>query len=196
MRRVLVIGAPGSGKSTLATRLAATLGVPVHYLDRHYWKPGWQYRDAADARERVRGIAETPAWVMDGNFSDTFDLRMPRADSLIWLDYRRATCISPVLLRARLGQGGEFLGHVGPASAPRRQPDLAGLPARDLHPPGAHARRQGLRPVKARPARRMPGTVRCKTASLGLGFPGQTAARNSKGHRAIRPAPERRTAHQ
>jgi adenylate kinase family enzyme len=100
MRRVLVIGAPGSGKSTLATRLAAKLGLPVHYLDRHYWKPGWQYRDAADARERVRGIAETPAWVMDGNFSDTFDLRMPRADGLIWLDYPRAACARRVLWRA------------------------------------------------------------------------------------------------
>ena len=105
MRRVLVIGAPGSGKSTLATRLAARLGVPVHYLDRHYWKPGWQYRDAGDARERVRGIAETPAWVMDGNFSDTFDLRMPRADSLIWLDYPRATCIRRVLVRAARDHG-------------------------------------------------------------------------------------------
>jgi adenylate kinase family enzyme len=95
----MVIGAPGSGKSTLATRLATRLGVPVHYLDRHYWKPGWQCRDAADARERVRGITETPAWVMDGNFSETFDLRMPRADSLIWLDYPRATCIRRVLMR-------------------------------------------------------------------------------------------------
>jgi adenylate kinase family enzyme len=100
MRRVMVIGAPGSGKSTLATRLAAKLGLPVHYLDLHYWKPGWQYREAADACERVCGIAETPAWVMDGNFSDTFDLRMSRADSLIWLDYPRATCIRRIIMRS------------------------------------------------------------------------------------------------
>jgi len=100
MCRVLVIGAPGSGKSTLSTRLAARLGIPVHYLDHHHWLPGWQYRDAADARQRMRAIAETPAWVMDGNFSGTFDLRMPRADTLVWLDYPRATCIRRVLMRA------------------------------------------------------------------------------------------------
>jgi adenylate kinase family enzyme len=100
MRRVLVIGAPGSGKTTLSTRLAAKLGIPVHYLDHHHWLPGWQYRDDADAREAVRAIAETPAWVMDGNFSGTFDLRMPRADTLVWLDYPRATCIRRVLKRA------------------------------------------------------------------------------------------------
>ena len=99
MRRVLVIGAPGSGKTTLATKLAAQLRVPVHCLDLHHWKPHWQYRDAAEARERVRRIAETPEWVMDGNFSETFDLRMPRAHSLIWLDYSRMTCIRRILMR-------------------------------------------------------------------------------------------------
>src|SRR5256885_15675931 len=89
MRRVLVIGAPGSGKTTLATKVAAKLRVAVHYLDLHHWKPHWQYRDAAEARASVRRIAETPEWVMDGNFSETFNLRMPRAHSLIWLDYPR-----------------------------------------------------------------------------------------------------------
>jgi adenylate kinase family enzyme len=99
MRRVLVIGSPGAGKTTLAARLAARFSLPVHYLDLHHWMPGWRYRDAADARERMRALAATPAWVMDGNFAETFDLRMPRADSLIWLDYPRATCIRRILRR-------------------------------------------------------------------------------------------------
>jgi adenylate kinase family enzyme len=99
MRRILVIGSPGAGKSTLATRLAAARDLPVHYLDLHHWKPGWVYRDAADARERVRAIVVTPAWVMDGNFAETFDLRMPRADTLIWLDYPRTTCLRRILTR-------------------------------------------------------------------------------------------------
>ena len=50
MRRVLVIGSPGAGKTTLSTRLAAKLGVPVHYLDLHHWLPDWRYRDTS-ARE-------------------------------------------------------------------------------------------------------------------------------------------------
>ena len=99
MRRVLVIGSPGAGKTTLSTRLAARLGVPVHYLDLHHWEPGWKYRDSAQAREAVYAIAETPEWVMDGNFAETFDLRMPRADTLLWLDYPRATCIRRILAR-------------------------------------------------------------------------------------------------
>jgi adenylate kinase family enzyme len=99
MQRVLVIGSPGSGKTTLSTRLAAKLAVPVHYLDLHHWAPGWQYREATEARERVRLLTETPQWVMDGNFAETFDLRMPRADTLIWLDYPRVTCIRRILAR-------------------------------------------------------------------------------------------------
>jgi adenylate kinase family enzyme len=100
MRRVLVIGSPGAGKTRLSTQLAAKLAVPIHYLDHHHWLPGWRYRDTADAREAVRTIAETPAWVMDGNFSETFDLRLPRTDTLVWLDYPRATCIRRVLIRS------------------------------------------------------------------------------------------------
>jgi adenylate kinase family enzyme len=50
-------------------------------------------------RRGMRQLSAAPAWVMDGNFSDTFDLRMPRADSLLWLDYSRVTCIRRILMR-------------------------------------------------------------------------------------------------
>jgi adenylate kinase family enzyme len=117
MRRVLVIGSPGSGKTTLATRIAAKLNVPVHYLDLHHWLPGWTYRDSASARETVRSLAETPAWVMDGNFAETFDLRMARADSLVWLDYPRMTCLRRIFMRTLKGYGGQ------PADLPEGCPE-------------------------------------------------------------------------
>src|SRR5262245_37962061 len=105
MRRVLVIGSPGAGKSTLSAHLAARLNLPVHYLDRHHWLPGWKYRDGASAREAMLALAATPEWVMDGNFAETFDVRMPRADTLVWLDYERATCVRRILMRTVKGYG-------------------------------------------------------------------------------------------
>ena len=99
MRRVLVIGSPGAGKTRLSARLAARLGVPVYHLDLHHWNAGWIYRDGAQAREAVRALSETQAWVMDGNFAESFDLRMPRADTLVWLDYPRTTCVRRILAR-------------------------------------------------------------------------------------------------
>ena len=46
------------------------------------------YRDSFGTRDR-RALVATAEWVMDGNFAETFDLRMPRADTLVWLDYPR-----------------------------------------------------------------------------------------------------------
>jgi adenylate kinase family enzyme len=99
MRRVMVIGSPGAGKTTFARRLAEKLSLPVIYLDVHYWRSGWQPSDLDDWRERVAALATAPEWIMDGNFSNTYDLRMRHADTLIWLDYPRRTCLCRVLLR-------------------------------------------------------------------------------------------------
>jgi adenylate kinase family enzyme len=100
MRRVMVIGCPGAGKTTFARRLAKKLPLPVIHLDVHYWRSGWQPSHLDDWRERLAALAAASEWIMDGNFYNTFDLRMPRADTLIWLDYPRARCLRRVLLRS------------------------------------------------------------------------------------------------
>ena len=99
MRRVLVIGCPGAGKTTFARCLSEKLALPLIHLDVHYWRPGWQPSNLDDWRTQAAKLADAPEWIMDGNFPDTFDIRMPRADSLVWLDYPRTTCLARVLLR-------------------------------------------------------------------------------------------------
>src|SRR4051812_10804859 len=105
MRRVLVIGSSGSGKTRLTRRLAEKLGLPAIFLDVHYWRPGWQASDLASWRQRVSELVANCEWVMDGNFSETFDLRMPRADTLVWLDYPRLICLRRVLMRSLKDNG-------------------------------------------------------------------------------------------
>jgi adenylate kinase family enzyme len=105
MRRVLVIGCPGSGKSTFAIRLGEKLAVPVVHLDFHFWQAGWQAVEEGVFRERVSRLAAAPEWIMDGNYSRTFDIRMPRADTLIWLELARATCLARVVGRVLRGYG-------------------------------------------------------------------------------------------
>jgi adenylate kinase family enzyme len=103
MRRVMVIGCGGSGKSTFAARLAEGLHLPLIALDFHYWRAGWQQPPADEWRAQVAQLAAGDAWIMEGNYSGTFDLRMLRADTLIWLDYPTAVCMRRVLLRAVKG---------------------------------------------------------------------------------------------
>lgn len=105
MRRVLVIGGPGSGKSTVARALSGLLNLPLIHLDQLYWSAGWRSVAPADFRARVEALATEPEWVMDGNYFGTFDLRAPCADTLVWLDPTRATCVRRVLWRTLTGYG-------------------------------------------------------------------------------------------
>ena len=105
MRRVLVIGCSGAGKSTLARQLAPRLGLPLVHLDRFYWSSGWVEPTQEKWRRIVEELVAEPAWVMDGNYSATFDLRMPRADTVIWLDYPRTRCLCRVVTRVIKGYG-------------------------------------------------------------------------------------------
>jgi len=100
MQRIVILGNGGSGKSTLARLLGERLSLPMVHLDRLFWEPGWAEPDAEQFRERVREAVAGDAWVCEGNYARrTFDLRLPRADLVIWLDTPRLTCFMRVLLR-------------------------------------------------------------------------------------------------
>jgi len=105
MQRILVIGSPGAGKSTLASRIAGRLGLPVIHLDREYFGPGWAVPGKEEWRERVRALAAKPAWVMDGNYASTFDIRVPRATVIVFLDLPRWRCLASVLWRVARNYG-------------------------------------------------------------------------------------------
>ncbi|MFI2713270.1 adenylate kinase [Micromonospora sp. NPDC018662] len=99
MRRILVVGSSGAGKSTVAGELARRLDLPLIHLDRHYWRPGWLAPTGAEFRAEVAALAARPAWVMDGNYASTLDLRLPRADLLVLCDPHRLRCLARVARR-------------------------------------------------------------------------------------------------
>ncbi|OOV92094.1 AAA family ATPase [Pseudomonas sp. MF4836] len=105
MQRIVILGNSGSGKSTLARTLGARLGLHVVHLDTLFWEAGWVEPDAETFRTRVRQAVAADAWVCEGNYARrTFDLRLPRADLIIWLDTPRLTCWRRVLLRSLLNR--------------------------------------------------------------------------------------------
>jgi adenylate kinase family enzyme len=105
MRRVVILGCSGSGKSTLAVHLGERLGLPVVHLDILYWRPGWQKPDTEGFRARVAEAVAGDAWISEGNYRETFDLRLPRADAVIILDRSRWVCLWRVVWRASFQRG-------------------------------------------------------------------------------------------
>lgn len=93
MQRILVIGCSGGGKSTLARKLGQRLGLPVVHLDVLWWKPGWVESSYDEFRPKVAAATAEERWIIDGNFSRTFDIRLPRADTIVWVDQPRLVCL-------------------------------------------------------------------------------------------------------
>jgi adenylate kinase family enzyme len=101
MRRVAILGNSGSGKSTLARAMGERLGLPVVHLDALFWQPGWKEPENEAFRARVAAAVAGDAWITDGNFvGRTFDLRLAKADLVIYLDQPRRVCLWRVLKRA------------------------------------------------------------------------------------------------
>jgi adenylate kinase family enzyme len=100
MRRILVIGNSGGGKSTLARKLGEKLGLPVIHLDVLFWKPGWVESEREDYLDRVMAALAAPGWICDGQFTSSFHLRMPLADTIVWIDQPRALCLFRAIWRA------------------------------------------------------------------------------------------------
>ena len=105
MKRVMVIGGPGSGKSTLARRLHAITELPLFHLDQFYWRPGWRKTPREEWERIVTGLTARDEWIMDGGYDSSFHVRMPRADTIIWLDLPRRIAFPRVLKRIAMGFG-------------------------------------------------------------------------------------------
>jgi adenylate kinase family enzyme len=99
IKKVLVIGPGGAGKSTFARRLGELLDIRVKHLDTYYWRAGWQMPEKSDWLQTVTELASGDAWIMDGNFGGTLDLRIKYCDTIVFLDMSRVVCLWRVLKR-------------------------------------------------------------------------------------------------
>jgi adenylate kinase family enzyme len=105
MKRVLVIGVCGAGKSTLAAKIHEKTGLPLIHLDQHYWNPGWVETPNEVWRSNVSELSAMSEWVMDGNYASSFDIRIPRADTIIYLDYSRSIALWRATIRTLRSHG-------------------------------------------------------------------------------------------
>jgi adenylate kinase family enzyme len=102
LERVVILGTGGAGKSTLARELSLRTGLPVVHLDVVLWKPGWTRGSREDDRRAFAAAIAGDRWILDGDFLSVGggEARFERADTVVFLDLPRRTCLRRVLTRA------------------------------------------------------------------------------------------------
>lgn len=105
VKRILIIGNPGAGKSTLATQLGRIVNLPVIHLDQYFWQKGWVAMESEKWRDNVREMVARNEWIIDGNFDSSLDIRLPRAEVVIFLDFPTHVCLWRVSKRIMTSMG-------------------------------------------------------------------------------------------
>jgi len=100
VQRVAILGSGGAGKTTVAVELGGRTGIPVVHLDPLYWAPGWVARPPEEFGAALAAAVGEERWILDGNvlWGDEDDPRFRRADTVVFLDLPRRTCIRRALL--------------------------------------------------------------------------------------------------
>jgi adenylate kinase family enzyme len=100
MNRIMVMGvSAGVGKSTFARKLGELLEVSVYHLDALYWKPEWKEASLEEFADDQQKIVSLDQWIIEGNYSNTYDIRVQNADTIIYLELPLIVCLYRVFKR-------------------------------------------------------------------------------------------------
>lgn len=102
MQKILIIGSPGSGKSTFGRRLHRITGIPLVHLDLLFHRAD---RTTCPPEEFDAKLAESmrqDAWIIDGCYTRTLDMRLAVCDTLFFFDLPAGLCLEGA--RARIGK--------------------------------------------------------------------------------------------
>lgn len=102
MQRVMIIGCPGAGKSTFARWLRNQTGLPLYYLDMLWHKPDKTNITRGEFDFLLREIVEREAWIIDGNYGRTLEMRLKECDTVFLLDLPTDVCLAGA--KSRIGQ--------------------------------------------------------------------------------------------
>jgi hypothetical protein len=82
----LPIGSPTAGAKASVPSTGPVTSRTVVVLDVQFWLPGWTEPAEAAWREKQTSLLAGDDWIADGNYHATLDLRLGRADTVVFID--------------------------------------------------------------------------------------------------------------
>lgn len=99
MKKVIIIGCPGAGKSYFAKKLHSLSGIPLYHLDMIWHKKDKTHISREEFDERLKRILQEKAWILDGNYLRTMELRVKACDTVIFFDFPYEVCMEGIYNR-------------------------------------------------------------------------------------------------
>lgn len=102
MKKIMVVGSPGAGKSTFARKLQEKTNFPLYYLDMLWHRADKTNVSREDFDARLGEILQKDAWIIDGNYQRTLEMRLQACDTVFLLDFPLEICLAGV--ESRIGK--------------------------------------------------------------------------------------------
>ena len=102
MKKVIVLGCSGCGKSTFSIKLHEKTDLPLYHLDNIWWNADRTHISRDEFDDKLADLVSRDSWIIDGDYSRTYEKRIAACDTIFFLDYGEQVCMDGII--GRVGQ--------------------------------------------------------------------------------------------
>ena len=93
MNKIVVVGPSGAGKSEFSRKLNKILNIELFHLDNIFWNEDKTHIEREEFDNKLSDILHKDRWIIDGDYSRTYEVRFKKADTIFFLDYPKDICL-------------------------------------------------------------------------------------------------------